>query len=151
MRILLSLLLIGGILGPACSQVHTIPSQVQPQNYTQITFKELVDQPAALLAKTKLVKVQGYYWQRLEYAPTMVRFYLSVVRHPLGWTRLKWFAIYDSPDMRGYFDRLAMSSKQGREYKLKRLDPVMVYGEFVPMGGGAYYLRVHKIEKIEID
>jgi hypothetical protein len=78
----------------------------------------------------------------------MVRNYLTLLRYPIRWYRLKWFAIYDTSDLTGYFDLAAVTPEQAEQYKLKRLDPVMLYGEISPLKPGVF-LRVHHIEKIE--
>ena len=79
----------------------------------------------------------------------MVRNYLTLPRYPIRWYRLRWFAIYGSEQMTGYYDLAAMSPEQEEEYKaIKRLDHVLIYGELSPLRPGVF-LRVHHIEKIE--
>ena len=51
--------------------------------------------------------------------------------------------------MHDYFDQVAMDAAQERTYQLRRLDPILLYGELVPLGGGKLYLRVHHIQKDE--
>ena len=77
----------------------------------------------------------------------MVRNYLTLLRYPIRWYQLKWFAIYDTADLTGYYDLAAVTPQQAERYKLKRLDPVMLYGELARLGSGLY-LQVFHIEKI---
>ena len=55
---------------------------------------------------------------------------------------------YATADLTGYFDLAALTPEQADRYKLKRLDPVMLYGELTRLGSGLY-LQVFHIEKIE--
>ena len=51
--------------------------------------------------------------------------------------------------MTGYYDLAAVSPDQAEKYKnIKRLDPILVYGELSALKPGVF-LRVHHIEKIE--
>jgi hypothetical protein len=52
--------------------------------------------------------------------------------------------------MEGYYDLAALSPEQEKQYKIKRLDPILIYGELSPIKPGLF-LRVHHIEKIEED
>jgi hypothetical protein len=96
----------------------------------------------------QLVRVKAYFWQFLDYDPAMVRNYLTMARHPLGWTQLRWFAVYGSEEMKGYYDLAALSPEQAEKYKINRLAPILIYGELSPLKPGVF-LRVHHIEKIE--
>jgi hypothetical protein len=44
-----------------------------------------------------------------------------------------------------------MSHAQRLEFNPKRLDPLIIYGELVPMGGSMLYLLVHHLERVTID
>jgi hypothetical protein len=52
--------------------------------------------------------------------------------------------------MTGYYDLAAVTPEQAEQYKLKRLDPVMLYGELARLGPGLY-LQVFHIEPIAED
>ena len=94
--------------------------------------------------------MQAYFWQYLDYDPAIVRNYLTLFRYPIRWSQLKWFSIYDTADFTGYFDLAAMTPEQAEQYKLKRLDHVMLYGELAALGSGLY-LQVFYIEPITED
>ncbi len=44
-----------------------------------------------------------------------------------------------------------MSHAQRLEFNPKRLDPLIIYGELVPMGGSKLYLQVHHLERLHLD
>jgi hypothetical protein len=134
----------------ACGQLPPLPAQVELESYAPITYQELLAPDAAKLQAGQKIKVPAYYWQFLTYDPKIVRDYLDMIRHPLSWYRLQWFATYATPDMRGYFDLAALDPSQKKTYQLHRLDHIMIYGELASMGPGLY-LRVHHIDKIEED
>jgi hypothetical protein len=137
------------LLSSGCGEIRPVPAAVQPQDYRSITYQQL--QESAGLKNGEKVKVAAYFWQFLEYEPDMVRNYMTLVRHPLAWYRLQWFAVYGSPEMKGYFDRLVMEPEQRKEYKLKRLEHITIYGEMSELGAGLLYLQVHRIERIQTD
>jgi hypothetical protein len=134
----------------ACGQLPPLPAQVELESYAPITYQELLAPDAAKLQAGQKIKVPANYWQYLTYDPKIVRDYLDMIRHPLSWYRLQWFATYATPDMRGYFDLAALDPSQKKTYQLHRLDHIMIYGELASMGPGLY-LRVHHIDKIEED
>ena len=70
--------------------------------------------------------------------------------YPVRRYQLKWFATYDTADLTGYYDLSAITPEQANRYKLKRLDPVMLYGELARLGPGLY-LQVFYIEPIVED
>lgn len=131
----------------ACGQLPPLPAQVDLETYAPITYQELLASGAAKLQAGQKIKVPAYFWQFLTYDPDMVRNYLNLVRHPLSWYRLEWFATYGTSDMQGYFDLAALDPSLKRTFKLHRLDHLMIYGELASMGPGLY-LRVHHLEKI---
>ncbi|MBM4273694.1 MAG: hypothetical protein FJ134_04410 [Deltaproteobacteria bacterium] len=136
--------------GAACGELRPLPGSFSPQEYTLISYGQLLDASQAGLQAGQKVRVPAYFWEFLTYDPAMVRNYLSYPRHPLGWYRLKWFATYGAPEMREYFDLAALDQHKVKEYPLKRMDNVMIYGELSSLGVGLY-LRVHHMEKIEED
>jgi len=140
-----SLGLVGG-----CGQLRPLPATFEPQDYTPITYQELLAGGHAGLQAGQKIRVPAYFWQFLTYDPAMVRNYLTLPRYPLRWYRLQWFATYGSPQMKGYYDLATLDKEQLRRYKLHRLDHIMVYGELSALPPGLY-LRVHHIEKIEKD
>jgi hypothetical protein len=134
----------------ACGQLPPLPTQVELETYAPISYEELLGPGTGKLQAGQKIKVPAYYWQFLTYDPALVRDYLDMIRHPLSWYKLQWFATYGTPDLRGYFDLAALDPSQKRTYELKRLDHVMIYGELASLGPGLY-LRVHHIAKIEED
>jgi hypothetical protein len=44
-----------------------------------------------------------------------------------------------------------MSFRQRLDFNPKRLDPIIIYGELVSMGGSTLYLLVHHLERVTID
>jgi hypothetical protein len=147
---LLAVLLIAVSL-PNCGRYRSVPAAWDPVAYRLVTVQELKAPRTAGLAAGQKVEVHAYFWEFLIYDPAMVRNYLTLLRHPLAWPQLEWFAVYGTPQMQGYFDRVAMDEEQRRSYALHRLDPVMIFGELASMGGGLLYLRVHRLHKLEED
>ena len=144
-------LLAGGIiLLSACGEVRPLPAVIEPQNYTLITYEQLQNPGPPGLQAGQKVKVPAYFWEFLSYEPAMVRYYLTLARHPISWYKLQWFALYGTPDMKGYYDLAALAPAQRKLYSLKRLDHVMVYGELASLGSGLY-LHVHHLEKMAED
>jgi hypothetical protein len=137
-------------LGSACGEVRPLPPALEPPAYAPITYEQLLDPKGANLAAGQKVKVPAYFWDFLHYDPAIVKNYLTLARHPRTWGKLKWLALYESPKMRGYYDLAALDAKRTGQYKLQRLDHIMVYGELASLGKGLY-LRVHHLEKIEED
>ncbi len=145
--IILLCLLLGGA---ACGQLRPQPAAFDPQAYTPIAYHDLLAPGPAGLQAGQKVRVQAYFWQYLNYDPAIVRNYLTLPRYPVRWYQLRWFATYGTPDLTGYFDLAAVTPKQADRYKLKRLDPVMLYGELAPLSPGLY-LQVFHIEPIAED
>jgi hypothetical protein len=145
----LGLLLALGLLGPtACGELRPVP-EFEAQAYKPIDYQDLLDPAKAGLQAGDLIRVKAYFWQYLTYDPAMVRNYLTLPRYPIRWYQLRWFALFGSDRMEGYYDLAAMSPEQEEKYKtIKRLDPVLIYGELLPLKPGLY-LRVHHIDKIE--
>ena len=137
------------ILASACGELRPVPVPIEPQVYKPIDYQELLDPAKAGLQAGDLIRVKAYFWQYLTYDPAMARNYLTLPRYPIRWFQLRWFAIYDSERMAGYYDLAALSPEQEEKYKaIKRLDPILIYGELSPLRPGVF-LRVHHIEKIE--
>lgn len=143
------MLLMVTLAAPGCGSYRPVPRVLDPEAYRPASVAELKAPRPAGLAAGDLVKVPAYFWEFVIYDPAIVRNYLTMVRHPLSWPRVKWLAVYDTPQMHGYFDRVVMDEEQQRSAKLSRLDRIMLYGELAPMGGGLLYLRVHRLEKLE--
>lgn len=150
-RRLLSILVAAGLLFSAgCGELRPLPGSISPQEYTLISYDQLLNTCQGGLAAGQKVRVPAYFWEYLTYDSAMVRNYLTYPRHPLGWYRLKWFATYGTPEMREYFDLAALDKDKVKKYPVKRMDHVMIYGELSSLGVGLY-LRVHQMEKIEED
>jgi hypothetical protein len=148
---LLGTCLVAGLaLLSACGELQPLPPAIEAQDYRPIEYQELLNPRQAGLQAGQLVRVKAYFWQFLNYDPAMVRNYLSLTRHPLGWPRLRWFALYGSPEMKGYYDLAALDQSRLYLYKLKLLEPIMVYGQLSSLGSG-FYLHVHNIEEIRPD
>jgi hypothetical protein len=134
----------------SCGEIRPLPPAIEAQAYTPMDYQELLNSGQAGLQVGQMVRVKAYFWQFLEYDPAMVRNYLSLARHPLIWPRLRWFAVYGSEEMKGYYDLAALDASRLDMYKLKRLEPIMLYGELSSLGTG-FYLHVHHIEEIRED
>ena len=143
-------LLAGGlIVAGACGELRPVPAPIEPEAYKAIDYQDLLDPGKAGLQAGDLIRVKAYFWQFLTYDPAMVRNYLTLPRYPIRWYKLRWFATYGSERMEGYYDRAAMSPEQEEQYKdIKRLDPILIYGELSPLRPGVF-LQVHHLEKIE--
>ena len=147
----LGVILLCSLLGfAACGELRPHPAVFEPQTYTPIAYRDLLAPGPAGLQAGQRVRVQAYFWQYLEYDPALVRNYFTLLRYPVRWYQLQWFATYDTADMTGYYDLAAVTPEQAEQYKLKRLDPVMLYGELARLGPGLY-LQVFHIEKIAED
>ncbi|MDD5642028.1 MAG: hypothetical protein PHX53_10285 [Syntrophales bacterium] len=145
------MLLAGLILAAAaCGTLPPMPAHFQAESYTLITYQDLMAPRGTKLQAGQKIKVPAYFWQYLDYDPAMVRYGLDLLKYPLKWYKLKWFATYGTPDLQGYYDLAALDRSQARAYQPRRLDHIMIYGELASLGPGLY-LRVHRIEKIEED
>ena len=132
----------------SCGELRPVPPAFEARAYTPMECQELLHPGPGGLQAGQMVRVKAYFWQFLDYDPAMVRSYLSLARHPLGWPRLRWFAVYGSEEMTGYYDLAALSPEQAEKYQIKRMDHIMVYGELSRLTPGVF-LQVHHIEKIE--
>ncbi len=135
------------LLAGACGELRPVSAPIAPEAYKTIDYQDLLDPAKAGLQAGDLVRVKAYFWQYLTYDPAMVRNYLTLPRYPIRWYQLRWFATYGSEKMTGYYDLTAMSPEQEETYKLKRLDHIMVYGEFSRLSPGVFLL-VHRIDKL---
>jgi hypothetical protein len=131
----------------SCGALRPTPEAFEPQSYTPIDYQDLLQPRRANLHDGQLVRVQGYFWQPLDYDPDPVRNYLNLARHPLGWWKMRWFAVYQNEDMQGYYDLAAMDAARLELFKAKRLEPVLIYGQLASLGPGLY-LHVHRLEKM---
>jgi len=137
-RILVSGLLVLVLLGGGCGRYQPVPAVVDPHAYRQVSVKALkAPGPAGLAAGD------------MNYDPAMLRNYLTGLRNPIAWSRLEWAAVYGRPQMRDYYDRVVLDREQRRDYKLKRMDHLLIYGELAPMAGGLLYLRVHRVARLD--
>jgi len=147
----LGVLLLCGLLAcGACGELRPQPASFDPQVYTPIEYQDLLAPRQAGLHAGQKVRVKAYFWQYLQYDPAIVRNYLTLLKYPIRWYQLQWFATYGTPDMSGYYDLAAITPEQAERYKLKRLEPVLLYGELASLGPGVY-LQVFHIEKIVED
>jgi len=138
-------------LAPACGHLPPTPEGFNPEDYTPITYEQLLDPRQAGLAPGQKIRVEGYFWQYLAYDPAMVSNYLTMARQPRAWSRLRFASLYGAPQMRGYFDRLALTREQQREWRLKLLEHVRIYGELNPLGLGRLYLKAHQVDRLDPD
>ena len=134
-----------------CRHLPAAQEGFNPEDYKPVTLEQLRDPRRAGLSKGQRVSVAGYFWQYLEYDPFMVGRYLAVARHPVAQSQLRWAALYDSPQMQGYFDRLVLSPEQRREWNLKRLEHVRVYGQLANLEFGVLYLLAHHLDRLEVE
>ena len=147
----LRVILLSSLLGfAACGELRPHPAVFEPEAYKPIAYRDLLAPGPAGLQAGQRVRVQVYFWQYLDYDPAIVRNYLTLLRYPVRWYQLQWFATYDTADLTGYYDLAAVTPEQADRYKLKRLDPVMLYGELARLGSGLY-LQVFHIDKITDD
>jgi hypothetical protein len=148
-RVLLVLVL--GILSlTACGSMRPVPASFNQADYTPIDF-DLLRRDSSSLHAGDLIRCQAFFWQFLTYDPAPGFYYLNQLRYPSSWGDLEWFALYKDTDMQGYYDRGAMSHHQWLEFNPKRLEPIIIYGELVTMGGSKLYLLVHHLERLVID
>lgn len=142
------ILLLCGLLGvSACGRLRPRPATFDAEAYKLIPYQELLAPDEAGLRAGEKVKVKAYFWQYVDYDPALVRNYLTLLRYPIRWYRLRWFALYRTVDMRGYYDLAAMTPGVASSYKLTRLEPIMLYGELSQLGTGLFF-QVFHIEKI---
>ena len=144
------LVLLFGILPlTACGSMKPVPAEFTPTAYTPINFDQLLHDSS--LQAGELVRVEAFFWQFLTYDPAPEYYYFNQLHYPRHWGDLEWFALYEKADMKGYYDRGAMSHMQRLQFDPKRLDHLIIYGEMVPMGGSKLYLLVHRLEHVKID
>lgn len=144
----LGVLVLCGLLGAAgCGRLRPHPATFDPNSYKPITYQDLLAPDEAGLQAGEKVRVKAYFWQYVDYDPAMVRNYLTLLRYPIRWYRLRWFALYRTDDFRGYYDLAAMTPEVAARYKLTRLEPVMLYGEFSQLGTGLFF-QVFHVEKL---
>jgi hypothetical protein len=139
----------GLLLASACGELRPLPAPIEMEAYKPIEYQDLLHPAQAGLQEGELVRVKAYFWQYLLYDPAMVRNYLTLPRYPIRWYKLRWFAVYGSDQMTGYYDLAAISPELAEKFKnIKRLDHILIYGELSPLRPGVY-LQVHYLEKIE--
>ena len=147
----LGVLLLCALLGlGACGQLRPRPAVFAPKTYTPIDYQDLISPRQAGLYAGKKIRVKAYFWQYLDYDPAMVRNYLTLLRYPVSWYKLRWFATYDTDEMTGYYDLAAISPELAKQYHLRRLDKVLLYGELSRLGPGLFF-QIFSIEKIPDD
>ena len=135
-------------LAVSCHRLPPAAEGFNPEDYTPVTIEQLQDPRRAGLLQGRRVSVAGYFWQYLEYDPYMVDRYLAVARHPLVQGPLSWAALYNIPQMQGYYDRLVLTPEMRRDLKLKRLEHVRVYGQLTDLGFGILYLEAQHVERL---
>jgi len=140
-----------GLVFTGCGTMQPVPAEFNPAAYTPIDFGLLLAPRTPGLHDGQLIRCEAYFWEFLTYDPAPAHYYFNQLRYPTRWGELEWFALYRDADMQGYFDLGAMSAELRREFDPKRLDPLIIYGELVPMGGRRLYLQVHHLELREID
>ncbi len=144
-------LVLCGLLGVcACGHLQPQPETFDPQAYKPIEYQDLLAPQAAGLHAGEKIRVKAYFWQYVDYDPAIIRNYLTLLRYPIRWYRLRWFAIYRTDDLTGYYDLAAITPELAEKYKLPRLDPVLLYGELSSLGTGLFF-QVFHIEKIVED
>ena len=147
-RVLVCLVLLPG-LALSCGYIRPVPQGFNPENYNPVSISQLMAPRQAGLTPGQKVYVEGYFWQYLEYDPDMVANYLTLARQPVAWSRLRWASLYQQPQMRGYYDRLALTRQQQQDWRLRRLEHLRVYGQLAPLGFGVLYLQAHHLERLD--
>jgi hypothetical protein len=145
--VLLFLLLPG--LEAGCRHAQPVTGVFNPREYTPVTIEQLQAPKQSGLLPGQKVSVEGFFWQYLEYDPFAVPEYLALVRRPLLESRWRWASLYASPQLQGYFDRLALSRKGLRELDLKRLEHVRIYGRLAHLPFGILYLQAQHVERLD--
>jgi hypothetical protein len=136
-------------LGSGCRHAPPPAGTFHPGDYTPVTIEQLqAPQKAGLLPGQK-VSLEGYFWQYLEYDPYPVPKYLALARHPVAESRWNWASLYSSPQMQGYFDRLALSGGDQRALDLKRLEHVRIYGRLAHLPFGILYVQAQHVDRLD--
>jgi hypothetical protein len=148
-RVLAGLLVLLAGLACGCGQIRSVPRAFNPEDYTPVTIDQLQSPRRAGLASGQKVSVEGFFWQYLEYDPAIVANYATMASHPVAWSRLRWAALYQQPQMRGYYDRLALTREQQQDWPFRRLEHVRLYGQLTPLGFGVLYLQAQHLERLE--
>ncbi len=146
--LMLLLILLPG-LAVSCRHLPPAPEAFNAEDYTPVTIEQLREPHQAGLRQGQRVSVAGYFWQYLEYDPFMVARYLAVARHPLEQSPLRWAALYSSAQLQGYYDRLVLTPEQRRDWHLKRLEHVRVYGQLANLGFGILYLQAQHLDRLD--
>jgi hypothetical protein len=136
-------------LGSSCRHAPPAPGEFHPGEYTPVTIEQLQAPQKAGLVQGQKVSVEGYFWQYLEYDPFPVPKYLALARHPLTESRWRWASLYNSPQMQGYFDRLALGREMRRQLDLKRLEHVRIYGRLAHLPFGFLYLQAQHVDRLD--
>jgi hypothetical protein len=145
------MLILCGLVGvSSCGELRPRPAVFDPQVYTPVEYQDLLAPRQTGLHAGQKVRVKAFFWQYCDYDPAMVRNYLTMLRYPFRWGQLRWLATYGADNMSGYYDLAAVTPEQAEAYKLKRLDPILIYGELASLGPGLF-LQVFHIEKIAED
>lgn len=134
-----------------CGHIRPVPAGFEPEAYTPVTISQLQSPRKAGLVAGQKVRVEGYFWQYLDYDPAILANYVTMASHPVAWSRLQWAALYQQPQMRGYYDRLALTWRQQRDWPFKRLEHVRFYGQLARLGFGVLYLQAHHLERLEAE
>lgn len=142
------LVLLMGLAG-GCGHIRSVPASFHPEDYTPVTVQQLQAPRKAGLASGQKVRVEGYFWQYLDYDPAIVPNYVTMASHPVAWSRLRWAGLYQQRQMQGYYDRLALTRQQQQDWPLRRLEHVRLYGQLTPLGFGVLYLQAHHLERLE--
>jgi hypothetical protein len=139
------------LLESGCRHAPPVTKVFNPREYAPVTIEQLRAPRKAGLLPGQKVSVEGYFWQYLEYDPFPVPKYLAVARHPLRENRWRWASLYNSPQMQGYFDRLALSREERHDLDLKRLEHVRIYGRLAHLPFGFLYLQAQHVERLDVE
>lgn len=132
-----------------CGRIDRVPAVLEAESYEEVSFSQLRDSREAERLRGRRVKFAAFFWQYLHYDPAILRNYAMLAGHPISWWDLKWASVYETPQMQGFYDRLALDGELQGRLKLKRLDRLLIFGEVAPMGPGLTYVRLHRVEKLE--
>jgi hypothetical protein len=136
-------------LASSCRHAPPATEVFHSGEYTPVSIEQLQAPQKAGLIRGQKVSVEGYFWQYLEYDPFPVPKYLALARHPLAESRWHWASLYNSPQMQGYFDRLALSGEQRRQLDLKRLEHVRIYGRLAHLPFGILYVQAQHLDRLD--
>jgi hypothetical protein len=142
-------LLLAAALTAACGRLGQVPPALAPDDYQEVSLAQLRNPAAAQALVGRRVRFPAFFWEYVTYDPAMCSNYALLARHPRGWWDLRWAALYESPRMQGFYDRLALDAAQQTRFRPRRLTRLLIYGEVLPLGPRLTYVRLHQAQELE--